>query len=104
MSPTFLDSPPSLPIKAYTYDHSPGDSCDSKVSDKGPIYPSTPPPSLRALSEDIDSKYDDEEGASVPRPAPPWLLHNTRRSSLESTIHGHPPLSYDDSCSSTIEC
>ncbi|KAG6374879.1 hypothetical protein JVT61DRAFT_3608 [Boletus reticuloceps] len=43
----------------------------------------------RSLSEDSDSEYsndDDEEGASVPYPAPPWFLRNARRSSLESTF------------------
>ncbi|KAG6374872.1 hypothetical protein JVT61DRAFT_3601 [Boletus reticuloceps] len=43
----------------------------------------------RSLSEDSDSEYsndDDEEGVSVPYPAPPWFLRNARRSSLESTF------------------
>ncbi|KAG6375160.1 hypothetical protein JVT61DRAFT_3367 [Boletus reticuloceps] len=43
----------------------------------------------RSLSEDSDSEYsndDDEEGASVPYPAPPWFLRNARRSSVESTF------------------
>ncbi|KAF8432531.1 hypothetical protein L210DRAFT_3557990 [Boletus edulis BED1] len=41
----------------------------------------------RSLSEDSDPEYssdDDEDGASVPYPAPPLFLRNARRSSLES--------------------
>ncbi|KAF8438934.1 hypothetical protein L210DRAFT_3542684 [Boletus edulis BED1] len=43
----------------------------------------------RSLSEDSDPEYasdDDEDGASVPYPAPPLCLRNARRSSLESTF------------------
>ncbi|KAF8451030.1 hypothetical protein L210DRAFT_3522255 [Boletus edulis BED1] len=43
----------------------------------------------RSLSEDSDPQYssdDDEDGASVPYPAPPLFLRNARRSSLESTF------------------
>ncbi|KAF8131148.1 hypothetical protein EV363DRAFT_1331648 [Boletus edulis] len=41
----------------------------------------------RSLSEDSDPEYssdDNEDGASVPYPAPPLFLRNARRSSLES--------------------
>ncbi|KAF8131145.1 hypothetical protein EV363DRAFT_1331631 [Boletus edulis] len=43
----------------------------------------------RSLSEDSDPEYssdDNEDGASVPYPAPPLFLRNARRSSLESTF------------------